>query len=65
MTEKKNLGILYALIAAIVLLFTAMLVLCGMYLDLRLNGAASSLPVLSTTSARRRFRRKFYINRGV
>lgn len=42
--EKKNLGILYVLIAAIVILFTAMLVLCGMYLDLRLNGVTSSLP---------------------
>lgn len=42
--KKKNLGVLYFLIASIVVLFTAMLVLCGMYLDLRLNGITSSLP---------------------
>ena len=43
MKENKNTG-LYVLIAFISALFIAMLVLCGLYLDLRINGVSSSLP---------------------
>lgn len=41
--ETMKLGKLYVLIAITAVLFVAMLVLCGMYLDLRLNGITSSL----------------------
>lgn len=44
MKEKRTSVTLYLLILAITVLFTSMLVLCGMYLDLRLNGITSSLP---------------------
>ncbi len=42
--KEKNNSFLYSIIALIVVLFVAMLVLCGMYLDLRVNGVTSSLP---------------------
>ena len=42
--KKDKQWILYLFISLIVVFFTAMLVLCGMYLDLRLNGVTSSLP---------------------
>ena len=42
--KKEKLWSLYLFIALIVILFTSMLVLCGMYLNLRLNGITSSLP---------------------
>ncbi len=43
MRKNKNAG-LYVLIAFITALFLSMLVLCGLYLDLRINGISSSLP---------------------
>lgn len=43
MSEKKN-SFIYFIISLIVVLFVSMLVLCGMYLDLRVNGVTSSLP---------------------
>ena len=42
--KEKNNSFLYFVIALIVVLFMTMLVLCGMYLDLRVNGVTSSLP---------------------
>lgn len=43
MKEKKTLP-LFLLISLIVLLFAGMLILCGLYIDLRVNGVSSSLP---------------------
>ena len=43
MKKERNIA-LYFLISIIAVLFVSMLVLCGLYLDLRINGISSSLP---------------------